>query len=370
MNSSFLRYGLQGSFILLVAYLGHRHQVVGGGVHGAPPIDAYCPFGALESLAGFFTAGGLVEKTASSNFWILGAIIAIALLSGSIFCGWLCPLGGLSEWLYRLRQKVVNKKLEPSTEMNELFSYGRFLLLGLIVYMTFRGGRLWFENFDPFKQLFHFNVETTTAFWVIVGFILSSLLIERFWCRYLCPLSALIGPLSKLSWFKIKRSKESCIHCKKCERVCPTRVAVENSNQVADNRCIQCFRCVECCPAPGTLEIKGRGILPTVRLKPIPAVMIAVAVFWGVIGFAQIANYWNPQNPKVMEKIQINSTADIKGWMKWSEVMAAYPGEERELIRYLSLPEKFDREKTLKVLGNENGFEVDQIKQFLNRHRK
>ena len=371
MNSNFLRYGLQGGFIALVAYLGHRHQVVGGGVHGAPPIDAYCPFGAVESLAGFFTAGGLVEKTASSNFWIFGAIIAIVLLSGSVFCGWLCPLGGLSEWLYKLRQKMVSKKkIEPSATLNRNLSYGRFVLLALIVYMTFSSGKLWFESYDPFKQIFHFDVETTTALLIIIAFVITSLLIERFWCRYLCPLSAIIGPLSKLSWFKIWRNKESCIHCKKCERVCPTRVAVESAGEVADDRCIQCFRCVESCPVPDTLKIKGRGSMSAASLKPVTAVFAALAVFWGIIGFAYFADYWNPQNPKMLQKIEIKSPDDIKGWMKWSEIMAAYPDAEKEVIEKFRLPENFDREKTLKVLGNENGFDVEKVKQFLEQRKK
>lgn len=82
-----IRLALLTGFIILATYLGFRHQVIGGGPTGVPPIDAYCPFGGLETLPHYLTTGSFLQKTAPSNFWLLVAVIVTTLLAGALFCG-------------------------------------------------------------------------------------------------------------------------------------------------------------------------------------------------------------------------------------------------------------------------------------------
>ncbi|MCX7970570.1 MAG: 4Fe-4S binding protein [Negativicutes bacterium] len=99
------RLATQILFVLGALYTGYRHQLVGGGPGGAGPLDAYCPFGALETLPTYLFFGSFLAKTAFSNFWFLLALLATIFLVGSVFCGWICPLGSLGDWLYRIRDK-------------------------------------------------------------------------------------------------------------------------------------------------------------------------------------------------------------------------------------------------------------------------
>lgn len=94
---------VQGVLLALTAFLGLRHQFGSGG----SPIDAYCPFGGVESFYTWVTQGKMLAKTSYSNLLLLGILLLMTLFVGGIFCGWLCPLGTVQEWLYALRRKII-----------------------------------------------------------------------------------------------------------------------------------------------------------------------------------------------------------------------------------------------------------------------
>ena len=66
-------------------------------------------------------------------------------------------------------------------------------MFGLILIMSWRTKSIWFENIDPYKDIFHMNVESVAALSLILGFVAISLLVERAWCRWLCPPEPLHG---------------------------------------------------------------------------------------------------------------------------------------------------------------------------------
>jgi ferredoxin len=82
------------------------------------------------------------------------------------------------------------------------------------------------------------------------GLVLTLNLIRiRFWCRYLCPLGALLGIISKTSYFKHRLNQETCISCHQCETICPTAAIDAKNNFIANkSECISCLDCVEICP--------------------------------------------------------------------------------------------------------------------------
>jgi len=67
----------------------------------------------------------------------------------------------------------------------------------------------------------------------MLGIILISFVLRNFWCRYLCPYGGLLGLLALISPFQIKRNPETCIDCKKCERVCPSSIHITKEQQCA-----------------------------------------------------------------------------------------------------------------------------------------
>ncbi|MCE5284596.1 MAG: 4Fe-4S binding protein [Pelosinus sp.] len=362
-----VRLGIQTVFIGLMFYIGYRHQIVGGGPSGAPPLDAYCPFGALATLPTYITTSNFLQKTASSNFWLMLALIITTLFAGAVFCGWICPLGGLSDWFYKIRQKFFVRKIEIPPQTAKVLSYGRFIMLGGIVYFSWVLNRLWFEEYDPYKQIFHLNVESITGWLIIFGFVSISLLVERAWCRFLCPLGAFAGLISRFSVFQIERD-QYCINCKKCDRTCPSGIEVSQITRMEDTSCSKCLQCVSVCPVK-SLEVRAGFSSVLSKVKPLTFALVSVAVFVGIVGAAQMSGFWNAKSPSIKAVAQLTSVSEIKGWMKWSEVIAVFGVNEEQIITELGLSETLNRNKTIKEIGKEYGFSEEKVRQAIEKYR-
>ena len=82
------------------------------------------------------------------------------------------------------------------------------------------------------KMLNFFRHMGLTAAVVLALLVLLSMLVQNFWCRYLCPYGALLGLVSLLSPVKIRRDAEACIDCGKCARACPAALRVDALVQI------------------------------------------------------------------------------------------------------------------------------------------
>lgn len=100
------------------------------------------------------------------------------------------------------------------------------------------------------KMLDFFRHMGTATLISMIVLLIASLFIRHVWCRYLCPYGALMGVVSLLSPFKIRRNAESCIDCGKCAKSCPSRIPVDKLIQVRTVECTGCMTCVEPCDAP------------------------------------------------------------------------------------------------------------------------
>ena len=107
-----LRRAVQIGFVAYAFSIGLRHFIVGGGSSGAPSLDAFCPFGAVESLWSWITTGTFLRTTNTANLVILVAVLASALLMGRAFCGWMCPLGAVQDWIARLGSWLTGGRLK------------------------------------------------------------------------------------------------------------------------------------------------------------------------------------------------------------------------------------------------------------------
>ncbi|MCW2279379.1 4Fe-4S binding protein [Heliophilum fasciatum] len=244
-------------FVALIAFISYRHQALGGGPQGAAPLDTYCVFGGAATLWTYITTGQFIQKTNMANLVLLTAAVTLVTLTGASFCGWICPFGAIQEWLYRINKKLLKITWTPSDAIDRPLRWLRFLILALILYMTVSTNSLWFEAYDPFKMLFHMNFsEMTLTGIVILGVtLLSALIIERAWCRYLCPLGALFTLFAPLSRINITRHRASCINCHACTKACPVQIDVAQQDVVRDSQCIKCLRCIIHCPVADTLTL-------------------------------------------------------------------------------------------------------------------
>ena len=145
--------------------------------------------------------------------------------------------------------------------LDRVLTLGRYVTLVGILYATIATATLWFADYDPYRTifslswLFEFNwLEHWPAYVIALSVIAGGLLIPRFWCRYLCPQSAILSLLQRISPLKVRRNAATCIDCKRCDRACPTRLNVSTTEAVKGN-CIGCLECVDACPVQDTLTV-------------------------------------------------------------------------------------------------------------------
>jgi polyferredoxin len=252
----------QLAFVVYIVVMSVVHNL--SPVDGATPsIDALCPFGGIETLQRFISSGGqFIPKTHLSNIVLLIGLTIGVVLAGGAFCGWVCPFGALQDGLTWLRKKSHIKEIIVAPQADRVLRYGRYLVLVLILVQTISTVKLWFADFDPYRTifglgwLFEFNLEANWPAYTIALLVVGgSFLIERAWCRYLCPLGGAISLFGKLSFLRIRRSGDSCKGCAVCERPCPVKLPVATANTISSD-CIGCLECVAACPRHDTLDVR------------------------------------------------------------------------------------------------------------------
>lgn len=227
-------------------------------------LHAICPFGGVVTLYNLATVGDYIQKIHASSVIILGLSFLLAIVFGPVFCGWVCPLGSIQEWIGKIGHRLFKKKYNHfvSSNADKFLRYTRYLVLAWVVYITAKSGTLVFVKVDPYYALFNFYTgEVAVSALVILGIVLSgSLFVERPWCKYACPYGAVLGLTNKFRIFKIRRNVSTCIDCKKCDQACPMNIQVSNQNIIKDHQCISCMECTSdyACPVKSTVEFKTR----------------------------------------------------------------------------------------------------------------
>ena len=261
-----VRLGIQIFFFVLIAVIAVNHSLEEAGSGGLPilssaSLHALCPFGGVVSIYQYAATGTFVKKTHESSFILMWIVFALTLLFGPVFCGWVCPLGSVHEWLGKLGKKILRSKYNYFIpyRLDRILRYLRYLMLGWVVYMTAVTGKLIFADIDPYFALFNFwTGEVATAGLVILGLVLAaSLLVERPFCKYACPYGAILGIFNLFRIFKIKRNVPTCTSCKACDKSCPMNIPVSAGTIVRDHQCITCMKCTseQACPIENTVEL-------------------------------------------------------------------------------------------------------------------
>lgn len=226
-------------------------------------IDALCPFGGLETAWRFLSSGGqYVPKTHQSNLLLLLGLVVGTLIAGGAFCGWICPFGAVQDLLTGIRHKLHIREILIPARLDRFLRYGRYLMLGLILYQTISLVELWFADIDPYRTLFglswlfEFNPAVAgLSYSSLIIVLVASFFVERAWCRYACPLGGAISLLGHFSLLRIRRTDTACKACALCERPCPVKLPVASATTISSD-CIGCLACVDACPRHGALEVR------------------------------------------------------------------------------------------------------------------
>ncbi len=125
---------------------------------------------------------------------------------------------------------------------------------------------------------------------VISALFVLSVFIRNFWCRFLCPYGALLGLVSFLSPYKIKRNPVSCIDCNLCAKACPSAIKVDKVITVLSDECTSCLSCVDACPVADTLEYKS--VITNKRISKKTVAIGLVSIFMIVTGIGIFTGHW------------------------------------------------------------------------------
>lgn len=260
-----------GMLAVWLAPLGRLHGIPGCVFHcySCPLSSFACPVGVAANYA------ALLPVVWEVPYLLLGLLLLVGAVSGSLVCGWACPFGFLQDLL----SKVPTPKLLLPGWVGGL----RFVVLGGLVLLLpavlgFRG--IPFEEqaisicrLCPAGALeagLPYSVQSLLAGqgWmmsglktgILVTFVLAALFIHRPWCRVLCPLGGFLALFNRFSLFHLRFEARQCVECNLCRSRCSMGVKVDQRVNVTG--CIRCLECTTCGAIQPAFALGGSPTAP------------------------------------------------------------------------------------------------------------
>ncbi len=195
------------------------------------------------------------------QYWPSLITLALTLIFGRVWCGWICPLGTILDAYGRNDRRIKTKNLRRI----------KTVLFFVLVISAFLGSIsfIWLDPISmliqPVLVLFKPGSEFVTQgyldafrflgtlWWLVALPMVLALLLnfieKRFWCRYICPAGGFLGLLSKFSPKKRHVEQKACAECGECPRSCPVgAIDPENGYRSDPGECIVCLDCAHDCP--------------------------------------------------------------------------------------------------------------------------
>jgi polyferredoxin len=270
-------------------------------VRRPPGVEGWLPIASLMNLKVLLLTGRMPLLHPAGMFLLIAFLTASWIFRKS-FCGWLCPVGAMSEYLWRIGRQTFGRNFRLPRRLDVALRSLKYLLMGLFLYavgsMSAAAIRAFLEGpygmVDDVKMLNFFRYLGLGGGAIMAALVLASVFVQNFWCRYLCPYGALMGLAGLASPLRIRRVENLCIDCGKCAKACPSALPVDRLVQIRSAECTGCLECVAECPAEGALYLAA----PVRRRVPAWAVAAGVAaIFLGVCGYARATGYWHTDMP-------------------------------------------------------------------------
>jgi len=341
--------------ILVLVILGAFHVI-------KPDYEAYCPFGGILSLGSKLWLGSM--SCAMSEVQVFMGIFLLigVMVFGKLFCGYICPIGTVIEWLNKLLAKFKLSHVLTGI-WDRLLRIGKYVLLFFTAYFTITSSELWCKKFDPYYAAtsgFDSDVVVWAGILTLLVVVIGSVYIRFFWCKYVCPLGAvsnifanylitlpiiilyiiirLIGWDLHILWLllalvisgaateiirfkfysvsplRVKVNKDNCISCSLCDKSCPQGIEVSKYEKVTHPDCNFCMDCVKSCKTDNSIGlIKSNGTW----LPPVVLVVLFVLglIFAKTFSFTTLSERWgNFDELETVGKYEMKDVRSIKCW--------------------------------------------------------
>ena len=243
----------------------------------------------------------------------VAAIIPITILFGRFFCGWMCAFGTLGDLLYLFSSKVFKIKFKMNETTDRVLKSIKYILLAFLVTVVWTFGIDTFTTFNPWDVFgFIFTVGKMPAigyaaatllpgFIILLAIMAGSLFVERFFCRYLCPLGAIFVITSRLRIAKVRKPREKCGKCTICTQNCAMGIPLYKSDDVCSGECINCFQCVTACPRSNvSIAVAEKD------LRPVVAGVLMASVISGTYYAGSLA-----ANSSILDSTSVNVSEEL-----------------------------------------------------------
>jgi len=213
----------------------------------------------------FSSIGEIISSIADGNFVLLDnlgrlvLILGVFLMTvvwGRFFCGFICSFGAMQDLLNSIG-KLIPFKIKVPEKADKWLKLLKYAVLAFVAVgvwgFSVTGDIIWspwtvfgiYSSLSSWSSLKYFlTLGGTLLLFIIIG----SLFIERFFCRYLCPLGALFSLVSRFRIYSLKRKPDKCGNCKLCTSKCSMGVPLYKYDGVRSGECINCMKCTSVCP--------------------------------------------------------------------------------------------------------------------------
>ncbi|OON94811.1 MAG: hypothetical protein ATN33_03925 [Epulopiscium sp. Nele67-Bin001] len=230
-----------------------------------------------EYVGGGTTRGVCIAMTEFNkhihNGWTfplgVAACIALVLLFGRLWCGYVCPMGFFQDVVTWIRQKLNITQINIPQKLKPFILVGRWYLVFYIFFYDLC-------KVCPVQFItvpltgYTSNTGSTGFFWTVV-LLVAVMLSDRAFCR-VCPIGALMGLANRISGSRLRKCGHACTHCRACLEVCPVDIQEVYEDRehvdITHADCIYCMKCIEVCPEKDALrfDLFGKTIYSSDRV--------------------------------------------------------------------------------------------------------
>lgn len=268
-------------------------------------------FAAVGNIVSCIYKGNISWESVEYSVWMLVATVPATVLVGRFFCGFFCSFGAVQDllWLgsHRLRALFPGKR--NLKKADRIFRFAKYAVLFYFIIFIWSGVTAvktagpW-QVFGQYVSFGHWpglkpllSVGGVLLLLIFIG----SLFVQRFFCRYFCPMGAIYSLISQTSFLKIDKPREECGKCHLCTSKCTMGMDLTKKDRIAGGECISCQKCVSWCPK-GNAHFRSRY-----------GVLIGVGVTCATIMVSQLLIAGNLAKEKTADSVKKTAENDAGG---------------------------------------------------------
>lgn len=268
-------------------------------------------FAAVGNIVSCIYKGNISWESVKYSVWMLVATVPATVLVGRFFCGFFCSFGAVQDllWLGSHRLRALFPRKRNLKKADRIFRFAKYAVLFYFIIFVWSGVTAvktagpW-QVFGQYVSFGHWPglkpLLSVGGILLLVIFI-GSLFVQRFFCRYFCPMGAIYSLISRASFLKIDKPREGCGKCRLCTSKCSMGMDLTKKDRVAGGECISCQKCVSWCP-------KGNA-----RFRSRYGVLIGVGVTCVTIMVSQLFIAGNLAREKTADSVKKTAENDAGG---------------------------------------------------------